>query len=321
MNALDDKLRRSLHDAVANVEPSERAWDRIEWKLAADRRRRRRVRGGLTLLSAAALVVAVVTSVTVLGDTSDDVSVDVGSEGSTDSTTQSPTTESPTTSEGTPTTDGTAPLAVTPSDQQGIWPFTTGEQADRWAGGADAPGSADGDFRDPVATAAGFVREVAGMTDFTTSQFMAGDSRSGEVQITSGPARRVTTVLVRLLGESDAWTVIGSAADHIRLTSPGPLEQISNPVRVSGESCCAFEGNVVLEIRARGASNEQLGITPVIGGSMGDFEPWSTDLSFAATDGGVGILLAYTSSAADGSIEQASAVPVWWEPDGTVHSS
>lgn len=282
----ENKLRRALNEEVADVNPDGGAWHRIESRVAAARQPRRIKPRTFAALSAAAAVLVGVVAVAAL--TGDDSGTDV----------EAGPAERPETPVTVPTPGPEA------ADAPGIWPFRTGAEADSV--------STD-QWNDPVLTAERFLRDYVGFTRLTMGEFAQGDSRSGEVTATTRKQGPVTTVLVRRLGSGPEgpWTVIGATTENIVLDRPTALEDVSSPVHIEGRST-AFEGNVVIEVREDGQIEKQgeLGLTPLTGGSMGELGPLVGDVPFGATTATGGAVVAYTSSAMDGAIEEVAAVRV-----------
>lgn len=99
----------------------------------------------------------------------------------------------------------------------------------------------------PEAAVQSFAVGFAGFTDPVISEFMLGDSRSGEFEIrptTDGP---VTVVFVRQLGPDDSWWILGSVSDNINVTEPPAFEPVTSPLVVAGEAS-SFEGTVQTEL-------------------------------------------------------------------------
>jgi hypothetical protein len=190
------------------------------------------------------------------------------------------------------------PTVVEEPTGPGIWPFTSGAEAD----------ASDSDqYDDPVATARAFLVDYLGFTRLQMGKFARGDSRSGEVPATTRAHGPVTTVFVRQLGESERWTVIGAATPNIVLERPAALDEVTSPAAIGGRST-AFEGNVVVEVRQDG--NRRLGLVPLIGGSMGELGPLTGDVPFESPTAPGGAVVATTSSAEDGAMEEASVVRI-----------
>ena len=163
-------------------------------------------------------------------------------------------------------------------------------------------------FDDPVAAATAWATQVVGFADPVADPFQAGDSRSGEVPIRSFEEGAPTVVLVRQL-EDDAWYVIGSTTDSIRLAEPEAGATISSPQALTG-SAYAFEGVVDVRLYADGES-EPIATTTVMGrgdGVLGDF---SGEIEFTAPAGAsYGVLLLSEASGEDGAAVAATAIRV-----------
>lgn len=282
----EESLRRALRESAEEIHPGPEGWEQIEFRAAAARRRARfGTRAMAALGTAAAVLVAVVAVASLTGD---DDGTDVAA---------GPPEGALTTVPGPPT--------VEPADEEapGIYPFRTASESD----------SVSSDqWNDPVFTAERFLRDYVGFTRLIMGEFQQGDSRSGEVTATTRKNGPVTTVLVRQLGSNGGpFTVVGATTDNIVLERPTAMEEVTSPVHIEGRST-AFEGNVVIEVREDGQLNKDgnKGLTPLIGGSMGEMGPLLGDVPFAHTEATGGAVIAYTDSAMDGAREEASVVRV-----------
>ena len=159
----------------------------------------------------------------------------------------------------------------------------------------------------PEDAADGFAEDFAGFTDPVYGEFMQGDSRSGELEVRPVADGAVTTVLLRQLSDGQ-WYAIGATSSEIQLDVPAGGEMISAPVALSGLSR-AFEATVNVEVRAHGTA-EPLGTGIVMGGSGPDLAPFSGSIQWDNPGTGGGVLLLFESSAKDGSVWTAAAVPV-----------
>lgn len=159
----------------------------------------------------------------------------------------------------------------------------------------------------PEDAAGGFAEELAGFTDPVYGEFMQGDSRSGELEVRPVADGAVTTVLLRQLSDGQ-WYAIGAASSEIQLDMPVASAMISSPVTLSGSSR-AFEATVEVEVNAHGTA-EPLGTGIVMGGSGPDLAPFSGSIQWDNPGTGGGVLLLFVSSAKDGSVWTATAVPV-----------
>lgn len=197
-----------------------------------------------------------------------------------------PTTVAPTT---TPTT-GPAP-EVEVDHTTAIWPA---------AGDPER-------FTDPVAAVRSFATVFLGFEAPVVGDFLAGDTRSGEVEVRPTADGPVTTVLVRQLTGADTWYVLGSATAAIEITSPTALTTIRSPVTVRG-SAHAFEGTVQVEIRQDGTAGP-IGAGFVTGG--GDqMRPFEGTVGFDPPTARFGALVLLTRSAENGQVWEAAAIRV-----------
>lgn len=289
----EDLLRRILQHEARDVEP--------RGSFADVRRRVRHRRERLALLGAVAASVLVVVLVVVLGGREPDTGVVADSP---ERTTTTPTSEPPSTT--------TSPA---PSEEigQGVWPFTTDAQADAFA--ASDVGLA---FTDPEETARAFLETYLGMSDPEVGAFSRADGRSGELVARPRPGGPETVLFLRLVGERDLWTVSGAATDSIRLAWPSPLATVRSPLEVRGESCCAFEGTVVVQLREDGQErpDQYRAQEALIGGAMGEHEPISGQLTFSQPSRPAGAVVAFTTSPEDGGVERATVVRVSFAADG-----
>lgn len=165
-------------------------------------------------------------------------------------------------------------------------------------------------FADPVEAATSFATDFLGFDDPIVGAFLAGDARSGEVEIRAGDPGPVTTVLVRQLGDDDTWWVLGSIAENIVIDEPEALEEITSPVTVAG-SATAFEGTVEVELRADGNGEPIFeGFVTASGGP--EPGPFSDVFEFVSPGETGGALVLRSSSSEDGSVLEASALRVFY---------
>ncbi len=252
-----------------------------------DRARRSR---WVRMIAPAVAVAAVAVAALVIGVLADD-DEDV----STASTTSAATTTTTTTSVAITTTTST-PASTTTVD-------TSATDAAVWP----APSSGRR-FTDPVEAATTFATEFVGFTDPVVGEFLQGDSRSGEVEVRPRADGPVTTVLVRLLGTDDAWSVLGTATPNIEVDQPTTLTTIGNPVRLIGRAR-AFEGTVDVEVREDGTTTP-LGTGFVTGRGDGVLGPFDSELPYEVAGTERGTVLFVTHSAEDGSVWEAAVIRV-----------
>ena len=275
----EERLERALHAHASTVTPTP-DWDDVEQRAEELRRRRLRRRAGFTALGVAAAIVLVVALIPLLnGDERTTVAV----------TAPSTTTTGPTTTT-TPSTSTTTTLPLPPArPQNAIWPFT---------GGAS--------FRDPSQAALSFARDYLAMPA-PVVESTALSARVVEVRARSDRPS-VTSVTVAESGGN--WYVTGARTRNIDLVSPEPSKRVRSPVRVTGTST-AFEAQVNWEVREEGAgAGRKLGEGFFMGGSNGQFGPFDAQLAFTTPSRPSGTIVLFTRSAEDGSVVEATVVPV-----------
>ena len=163
----------------------------------------------------------------------------------------------------------------TPSTQEPITPF-----AIWWSDGsvADTPKSA--------ATAA--VRDLIGV-DPVLGDFMAGDSRSGEIEVLS-PDGTVPTVrsllFVRQLGPADEWSVIGAVSAAITIDAPQSRSVRPPGILLVSGSARGFEGLVVVTAHRLGNQPELIDQAMTQAGSLDESRPFRVELDLSRTHTG-----------------------------------
>lgn len=228
---------------------------------------------------------------TVVSDTTDAPATSESPE-----TTQAPettepveTTEAPTTSEPT-TTVPPVPDQV----RTAIWPWF----------------ETDLRYADPVEAAVGFASDYLGFVDPIASEFMAGDSRSGEVEIRSVETGPATVVFVRQLTDDDSWWILGAASENITIDEPEALAEVTSPLTVSG-TALAFEGTVDVQLRADG-NGEPIFEGFVTGSGGPEPGPYSETFEFTSPGETGGALVMLSLSSEDGSTLEASAMRIFY---------
>lgn len=290
MTTPEDDLRAALRSRAAGGDHMP-PFEQIEHRAARRRNTRLAAAGAavaLVVIGAAVLVSrpdgpeSVVTSPDTTTTTEEHSIVDIDDPGPEPTTT---TTEQP-----RPTTT-TAPAVQEPPPGTALW-------------------TAD-DSVGPEGAAKRFAREYLGMTQagLIVSEFRQGDSRSGEVEIKPSDRQGApeTTVLLRQIVGS-RWSVIGTAARDIRVAEPatGHVDG-TPPVHVSGEGR-AFEGTINVEVRTE---EEVLGTGFVTAGCCEAYEPFSGDISYRKPQQRITAAVVFLiHSAEDGSVVQASAIPI-----------
>jgi Sporulation and spore germination/Immunoglobulin-like domain of bacterial spore germination len=204
---------------------------------------------------------------------------------------------------------GTAPAA----DAPGIWPFTTGVEADAVAARGERT------FTDPVVTAREFAGRYVGMRDPVVFGFSPGADGVGEVAVgfrfgeggAAVPDARATMVVdVRRLGRSDLWTVVGARSPDIEVDQPRAGDTLASPVRLTGRAR-AFEGTVNVYVRQDGMlEGSSLGEAVVTGRGDGVLGPFTGEVRFRPPSAPGGAVLFVELSAADGTPSRATVVRV-----------
>jgi hypothetical protein len=216
-------------------------------------------------------------------------------------TTESPaTTQAPETTESVattaaPTTEPSTTVAP-PSDQArtAIWPWF----------------DTDLRYSDPVDAAVGFATDYLGFVDPIASEFMAGDSRSGEVEIRSVETGPATVVFVRQLTDDDSWWILGAASENITIDEPEALAEVVSPLTVSG-TAQAIEGTVDVQLRADG-NGEPIFEGFVTGSGGPEPGPYSETFEFTSPGETGGALVMLSLSSEDGSTLDASAMRIFF---------
>lgn len=163
-------------------------------------------------------------------------------------------------------------------------------------------------FDEPTAAAANFATDFLGFTDPIVGEFLAGDARSGEVEILPRADGEVTVVFVRQAGDDDSWWVLGSAAEGIVVDEPEQGDVVSSPLVVTG-TARAFEGTVDVQLRADG-NGEPIATSFVTGGAGPELEPFEGAIEFTSPGDVGGALVMRSLSPEDGSVVEASAVRI-----------
>ncbi len=192
-----------------------------------------------------------------------------------------PSGSSSPTSTGSPTTSGTtSPTASPTASPTTSTPPVTLEQPAVWP-------AADMVLTTPDAAATAFVETAVGVPA-QLGPFMAGDARSGEIELRFAGESGATpvvrgTLLLRMLGPGDGWFVIGAVSDGVTIGTPASAATVpAGMVEVAG-SARGFEGTVIVEVFRPGQATP-LDRQIAQGGSMADLAPFTAtvDLSGAA---------------------------------------
>lgn len=253
------------------------------------------------IAGAAVIVAALVAALVFINNDDDDSSSDSVATSESSQTTEA-TETTPATTESTDTTQAPATTVaptteVTPPAEDvstAIWPW------------------ADTDLRyvDPVEAALGFAADYLGFVDPIAGDFMAGDNRSGEVEIRTFDGGPPTVVFVRQLTADDSWWILGAASGNITIDEPAALAEVTSPLTVSG-TALAFEGTVDVQLRADG-NGEPIFEGFVTGSGGPDPGPYAETFEFTSPGQTGGALVMLSLSSEDGSPLEASALRIFY---------
>ncbi len=165
-------------------------------------------------------------------------------------------------------------------------------------------------YTDPVEAAMGFATDFIGFDEPIAGEFMAGDNRSGEVEIRAFETGPVTVVFVRQLTADDSWWILGAAGANITVDEPAAEAEVSSPLTVSG-AASAFEGTVDVELRADG--NGEPILEGFVTGSGGrEAGPFSESFEFTSPGEIAGALVMLSLSPKDGSVFEATVLRIFY---------
>lgn len=210
-------------------------------------------------------------------------------------TTESATTEPATTEPATTVAPTTVPAGL---EQPAIWP------------------AADVVFATPEEAAADFVAAVLGEGP-TLGEFMAGDSRSGEIELLSpGEGDAPVTsprgvLLMRQLGPDSGWFVLAVANDHAAIQVPESGATVpAGPLTVEGVAR-GFEANVQAIAFVAGHADDVLDQQFTMAGSLDVAEPFSVTLDLTgATPGDLVVILIRGGAGLETDPGEVGAIPV-----------
>jgi len=200
---------------------------------------------------------------------------DSTADGSTAGTvTEAPTTE-PTEPSTTESPDTTKPVTL---EQPAIWP-----------GASDV-------FTTPESVVDDFVLSILGVPP-VVGEFMAGDARSGEIGVYSpgegGAEILRSIILVRQLGQSNGWFIIGTLNDNAMVTSPVSGAEIDaddvSEVVVEGMAE-GFEASLTVYAYIAGRT-EILDQETTMGGNLGVPGPFQVTLDLSGAQPGDTVML------------------------------
>jgi len=160
-------------------------------------------------------------------------------------------------------------------------------------------------YADPVAAARTFAVEFIGFDPVVVGEFLAGDSRSGDVEIRSRPNGSPTVVHVRQV-DGDDWAVIGASNANITIAQPVALAEIESPMVLTG-TASAFEGTVQVRLYSDG-SDEPVVAGFVTGSGGPEAGPFADVFEWNAATAEGATLLLFSTSPEDDSIVDATTL-------------
>lgn len=311
MNDLEDRLRTAVRAEAERIEPDEAtSLDTIRSRGRIARRRRRAIGGSIVAL---ALVAAVMLSPRLGDGRSQDV--DLVDRPSSSTTTSTPDTTSTTTETTVATAPSTAAAPRTSQAGEAAPEETAPETPTSPATPMLWPSPDHEPFTDPVMAARSFVSEFMGFTDPALSGFRAGGTPDqGEVDVFSKgedgqPLDHVASTL-SLQQHDGRWYVAGARAVDVMIDSPGTASQVSSPLTVQGQGQ-GFEGTIYVEVRTAFAPRGQvLDRVTTTAGALDQNEPFSATLTFSASPGTAGVVVATNDIPLENPTLSFTAVPV-----------
>lgn len=173
--------------------------------------------------------------------------------------------------------------------------------------------STDERSSNPESAAIAAVDDLLGITPVISS-YMAGDNRSGEINVFS-PSEGVWTVrstlLLRQMGADDRWSVLGAIGPGVVIAEPAS-GGVHAPgwLTVSGRAR-GYEGTVIVSARTAGDAPRLVDQVVVTAGSMDELEPFSAQLDLRlSTKGDVISIVVRGDSGSEDDPGEFSAIPI-----------
>ncbi len=297
---VQEQLRDAMEARAQSVH-SARSFDEVRERVELEQRRLRRRNGARVLVLAAAAAIALIFVTPWLLAEESFVEVDVAGTDDPPGTTPSVSVAPELDPDGESTDEEpNEPLA----------PVTTRPDLDD-GDDLDVPVPADGEFvwiaddAGPLEAARSFAVEFLGMRNPFVASVLA-DPQSISVRATE----RGPETIVQLQSLADGRTGILSARSANLVLDSQAAAEITSPVTIQGMSR-SFEATVQVEIRQDGQLfGEKLAEGFTMGGAGPEMAPFSISLSFAQPSRSTGVIIVWTMSAEDGSVFEATAVPV-----------
>lgn len=203
----------------------------------------------------------------------------VVSSGCADDGEPAPVTEAPITSTSSTPATTSEPAATTTSQPNAL------EQLALWPHSTDV-------FTSARAVAEDFVVQVLKVPP-ELGDFMAGDSRSGEIEVFSpgDPPSGRGLLLLRQLGPTNGWFVIGTVNDNALITTPTSGQSVpAGPLVVQGLAE-GFEATVIVEAFIAGRAEPILDRKVTYAGNLGVAGPFEVTLDLSAAQPGDTVLI------------------------------
>ena len=173
--------------------------------------------------------------------------------------------------------------------------------------------STDERSNSPESAAVAAVDELLGITP-VISDFMSGDSRSGEITIFSageGVWTVRSTLLLRQMGTDDRWSVLGAIGPGVVIAEPASgSTHASGWLTVSGRAR-GYEGTVIVSAHTAGDTPRLVDQAVVSAGSMAELEPFTTRLDLRqTTKGDVVAIVVRGDTGLESDPGEFSAIPI-----------
>jgi hypothetical protein len=159
---------------------------------------------------------------------------------------------------------------------------------------------------DPLETARRFGADYLGMTAPVVEPASAFENPT-LVKLRSKPGHPLVTQVNLETDADGSYVVVQASASNIMVERPEPGDELDRWVRVAGPST-AFEATILVEIRQ--SDGRVLGGGIAMGGASGKFAIFTGDFTFEAPTTETGAVVFFTESAEDGSVQEATVVPV-----------
>jgi hypothetical protein len=146
-------------------------------------------------------------------------------------------------------------------------------------------------FTDPRDAAEDFVFQVLGVPP-EVGEFEQGDARSGEIEVFSlgeGPDAEPVVrsrLLLRQLGQSDGWFVIGAVNEFASIDAPEPNAEVPAGMLTVEGVARGFEATVIVTAFRAGDAEDVLDQQLAMGGAFETPEPFSVELDLSGASPG-----------------------------------